>query len=88
MGWNCCLRRYSGGTAPRWRRCVLDCGGTMVAHCCDGLLTACNDVEVDMEADASDEKRYQQLADERPEEGGDHGPQQGCITASLFAFRH
>jgi len=45
-----------------------DCGGTMVAHCCDGL-TACNDpVE---EALAADVARYQQLAAERPEEGGD-----------------
>jgi hypothetical protein len=48
-----------------------DCGGTMVAHCCDGL-TACNDpVEEALTADAVDEARYQHLADERPEEGGD-----------------
>ena len=47
-----------------------DCGGTMVAHCCDGL-TACNDVDAVMDGDAADEARYQQLANERPEEGGD-----------------
>ena len=48
-----------------------DCGGTMVAHCCDGL-TACNDpVDDAMDADAGDDRRYQQLAPERPEEGGD-----------------
>jgi hypothetical protein len=36
-----------------------DCGGTMVAHCCDGL-TACNDpVEEAVAADAADEARYQ-----------------------------
>ena len=47
-----------------------DCGGTMVAHCCDGL-TACNDpVEPSMDADAADEGRYQQLAAERPEKPG------------------
>ena len=43
-----------------------DCGGTQVAHCCDGL-TACNDpVDAAMAADAADEARYQQLADEQP----------------------
>ncbi len=49
----------------------------MVAHCCDGL-TACNDptdvianLATTPEADAADERRYQQLADERPEERGD-----------------
>jgi hypothetical protein len=48
-----------------------DCGGTMVAHCCDGL-TACNDpVANALDADAADESRYQRLAAERPEEGGD-----------------
>jgi hypothetical protein len=48
-----------------------DCGGTMVAHCCDGL-TACNDpVAEALAADASDEGRYSKLAAERPEEGGD-----------------
>ena len=42
----------------------------MVAHCCDGL-TACNDVDAVMATDAADEAGYQQLATERPEEGGD-----------------
>ena len=44
--------------------------GTMVAHCCDGL-TACNDVDAAMAADTADERRYQRLAAEQPEEGGD-----------------
>jgi hypothetical protein len=44
-----------------------DCGGTMVANCCDGL-TACNDpTDAAMEADAADERRYRTQADERPE---------------------
>ena len=55
----------------------------MVAHCCDGL-TACNDREVDMEADASDEKRYQQFADERPEEGGDRRSSAGLHNGQPF----
>ncbi len=70
-----------------------DCGGTMVAHCCDGL-TACNDptdvianLATTPEADAADERRYQQLADERPEEGGDEtlheGPHGACASTAL-----
>ena len=38
-----------------------DCGGTMVAHCCDGL-TACNDVDAAMASDAADEARYQVMS--------------------------
>jgi hypothetical protein len=38
----------------------------------DDGLTACNyPVEEALGADAADEARYQQLASERPEEGGD-----------------
>jgi hypothetical protein len=41
-----------------------DCGGMMVAHCCDGL-TASNDlIDEAMAADAADEARCQQLAAE------------------------
>jgi hypothetical protein len=55
-----------------------DCGGTQVAHCCDGL-TACNDppepdavfICSQMRADAADEQRYEELSVEFPEEGGD-----------------
>jgi hypothetical protein len=46
------------------------CGSTLIAHCCDGLM-ACNDPIADaVDADAADERRYQQLAQQRPEEGG------------------
>jgi hypothetical protein len=44
-----------------------ECGGTQVAHCCDGL-TACNDLPEDttalqaLDADAADEARYGELA--------------------------
>jgi hypothetical protein len=44
-----------------------ECGGTQVAHCCDGL-TACNDPPEDasvlqaLDADAADESRYAELA--------------------------
>ena len=47
-----------------------DRGGTMVAHCCDGL-TACKPLDEVMAADAADEEQYERLAAERPEEGGD-----------------
>jgi hypothetical protein len=42
-----------------------ECGGSQVAHCCDGL-TACNDppepVLQALNADAVDERRYDELA--------------------------
>lgn len=48
-----------------------ECGSPLVARACDEVI-GCNDpLKVAQEADAADERRYQTLSAERPEEGGD-----------------
>jgi predicted metal-binding protein len=63
--------RYNDPPGFVWKAGVLepcpDCGGTRVAHCCDGL-TACDDPDAvficsQMALDDADEERFQELAD-------------------------
>jgi len=63
-----------------------DCAGTIVAHCCeaDGAQSSGGQ---DSEAHAADEARYQQLAAERPEEGGDETLHGCSLIAGLAATR-
>jgi hypothetical protein len=67
----CDTCRYNDPRGFVWKAGTLepcpDCGGTRVAHCCDGL-TACNDpdpvfIRSQVVLDGADEERYQRLAD-------------------------